>query len=187
MKLKKKDAKTGMSLKTKKSIMAGAMNKKDIFCMSEGEASVGLAKYGLLAPKSSTSECGQGLRGFLDSLGEKLPAVIDLSATEFLLAASSAKGPDLSELPICAFFPEASRTMEVSKALWSVATGVSTYFWPPLPVTGSEKTLRALSELCKDRFGAELHVVTRRMEARAKAELFLKSIEAPQSLSGKPW
>ena len=56
-----------------------------------------------------------------------------------------------------------------------------------LPVTGSAKTRQALSDLCEQKFGAKLHVVTQKIEARSKAGLFLKTIDAPARLSGKSW
>ena len=71
--------------------------------------------------------------------------------------------------------------------MWTVAMGVSTYFWPALPVTGSARTLRALEDFCRDKFGASLHVVTQKIDARTKAGLFLKTIDAPASMSGKSW
>jgi hypothetical protein len=36
-------------------------------------------------------------------------------------------------------------------------------------------------------FGSKLHVVTEKMDPRAKAELFLRALEKPAGLSGKPW
>jgi len=93
----------------------------------------------------------------------------------------------LADYPICAYFPEANRTAEVTKALWTVAMGVSTYFWPCLPVTGSAKTRQALSDFCRHKFGAQLHVVTQKIDARTKAGLFLKEINAPAAMSGKSW
>ena len=65
--------------------------------------------------------------------------------TDFLLALAAAGEKALSDYPICAYFPEANRSAEVTKAMWTVAMGVSTYFWPCLPVTGSAKTQQALS------------------------------------------
>jgi hypothetical protein len=47
--------------------------------------------------------------------------------------------------------------------------------------------MKALSEFCDKMFGAKLHVVTEKMDARTKAELFLKALEKPAGLSGKPW
>ena len=72
-------------------------------------------------------------------------------------------------------------------AMWTVAMGVSTYFWPCLPVTGSPKTQGALTEFCEERFGASLHVITQKIDARTKAGYFLKTIKAPAVLSGKAW
>jgi carbon-monoxide dehydrogenase catalytic subunit len=159
----------------------------NILCISEGEASVSLAKYRLLDPVHRDKDCGAGVCELLDSLGEKMPSVIDWCLTDFMLALAAAEDKALSDYPICAYFPEANRTAEVVKAMWTVAMGVSTYFWPCLPVTGSAKTRQALEDLCQDQFGASLHVVTQKIDARFKADLFLGTIDAPERMSGKPW
>lgn len=159
----------------------------DILCISEGEASVSLAKYRLLDPARRDKDCGAGVNELLAALGDNLPSVIDWRLTDFLLALAAAGDKALSDYPICAYFPEANRSAEVTKAMWTVAMGVSTYFWPCLPVTGSAKTQQALEGFCRDKFGASLHVVTQKIDARTKAELFLKTIDAPESMSGKSW
>lgn len=160
---------------------------EDILCISDGEASVSLAKYRLLEPTRRDKDCGDGVKELLASLGKNLPSVIDWCMTDFLLALDAAGSKALSDYPICAYFPEANRTAEVSKAIWTVAMGVSTYFWPCLPVTGSAKTRQALSDFCRQKFGAKLHVVTLKIDARTKAGLFLKEIDAPAPMSGKSW
>jgi carbon-monoxide dehydrogenase catalytic subunit len=159
----------------------------DILCISEGEASVSLAKYRLLDPARRDKDCGAGVKELLASLGDNLPSVIDWRLTDFLLALAGTGDKALSDYPICAYFPEANRTAEVTKAMWTVAMGVSTYFWPALPVTGSARTQSALEDFCRDKFGASLHVVTQKIDARTKAGLFRKTIEAPESMSGKSW
>jgi carbon-monoxide dehydrogenase catalytic subunit len=160
---------------------------EDILCISDGEASVSLAKYRLLDPARRDKDCGDGVKELLASLGENVPSVIDWRLTDFLLALGGGGSKALCEYPICAYFPEANRTAEVTKAMWTVAMGVSTYFWPCLPVTGSAKTRQALSDFCRQKFGAELHVVTQKIDARTKAGLFLQQIEAPAPMSGKSW
>ena len=93
----------------------------------------------------------------------------------------------LKEYPIPAFFAEANRRAEVAKALSMVAMGVSTYFWPCLPVTGSPRTMNALAGFFDKTFGAKIHVVAAKIDAKAKARLFLKEIISPPSMSGKAW
>jgi len=159
----------------------------DILCISDGEASVSLAKYRLLDPAEREKHCGQGLKDLLPHLGANVPCVIDWPLTDFLLALADAGKRALCEYPLCAYFPEASRTAEVTKALWTVAMGVTTYFWPCLPVTGSLKTQQALSDFCQEKFGSKLHVITQKIDARTKAGLFLDTISAPAMMSGKSW
>jgi len=163
--------------------LARELLKEDVLCISEGCASVGLAKYGLLNPKQRDTLCGKGLSALLSSIDKSLPAVVDLGScenagvTEFLLALSSAAKKPLKELPIVASFPEANRTKAVARAAWTVAMGVPTYFWPFLPVTGSPKTIDLLGKFCEEKFGARLHVVTQKMGWKEKAELVKKTLK----------
>ena len=53
--------------------------KDDILCISEGDASVSLAKYGFLEPPSERKALQHGVwRQLLKAAGKNLPAVIDL-------------------------------------------------------------------------------------------------------------
>ncbi len=163
--------------------LAQELLARDVFCISEGCASLSLAKYGLLNPKRRDAHCGKGLSAFLTSLRKNVPAAVDLGScensgvTDFLLSLSSAGKKPLKEFPIVASFPEANRTKAVARATWTVAMGIPTYFWPFLPVTGSQKTIEALSGFCEKNFGAKLHVITQKMEYKEKAELLFKSLE----------
>jgi carbon-monoxide dehydrogenase catalytic subunit len=162
--------------------LAKELLKKDVFCISEGCASVSLAKFGLLNPKQRDASCGKGLSALLSSLGKNVPAVVDLGScensgvTDFLLSLASAGKKPIKEFPMVACFPEANRTKAVARAVWTVAMGIPTYFWPFLPVTGSQKTMEALGEFCEEKFGARLHVITQKMEYKEKAELLIKSL-----------
>jgi carbon-monoxide dehydrogenase catalytic subunit len=157
--------------------------KKDVFCVSEGCASVGLAKFGLLNPKQRDANCGKGLSSLLSSFGKNIPAVVDLGScensgvTDFLLSMASVWKKQFKEFPIVACFPEANRTKAVARAAWIVAMGIPTYFWPFLPVTGSQKTIEVLSGFCEEKFGARLHVVTQKMKYKEKGNLLMKSLE----------
>jgi anaerobic carbon-monoxide dehydrogenase catalytic subunit len=163
--------------------LARELLARDVFCISEGCASISLAKYGLLNPKQRETHCGKGLMSLLSSMGKNLPAVVDLGScensgvTDFLLSMASAGKKQFKEFPIVACFPEANRTKAVARATWTVAMGIPTYFWPFLPVTGSQKTMEALGKFCEEKFGARLHVVTQKMEYQEKAELLIKSLE----------
>jgi len=167
--------------------MAKVFLQNDILCLAEGEASVALAKHGFLNPKMEGIESGKNLAGFLKSLGKNVPAVVDCNATEFILSLAKAGKKAPKDYPVFACFPEANRSIEVVKAMGMVAMGVTTYFWPSLPVTGSPETMKALSDVSAARFGARLQVVTKKLSAPEKAKLFLNEIEAPPSMSGKAW
>ncbi|MDP1991808.1 MAG: hypothetical protein Q8K00_12400 [Syntrophales bacterium] len=176
--------------------LAQELLKDDILCISEGDASVSLAKYGFLNPGQSAKHCGKGVAELLKAAGKNLPAVLDLGlaenggVAEFLFALSAAAKKSLKELPILACFAEANRSAEAAEALSLVAMGVSTYCWPCLPVTGSPKTIEALSKLCRAKFGAGLIVHTdKKMEPLAKAGMILKVFNrvADPSVKDHPW
>jgi len=68
--------------------------------------------------------------------------------------------------------------------------GITTYFWPSLPVTGSEKVMDAFSKFCSEKFGARLVITTeKKTEARTKASSVIKFLtgEEGYGISGKPW
>jgi carbon-monoxide dehydrogenase catalytic subunit len=176
--------------------LAGELLKKDVFCVSQGDASVGLAKYGFLNPAQKERLCGKGVGELLASLGGNRPAVLDLGnsanggVTDFLLGIAAAEKKAPKDYPMVACFAEANRSTEVVEALWFVAMGVSTYLWPCLPVTGSAQSMEVLSKFCGEKFGAKLHVITdKKMEPRAKAALMIQDLEGghPPRLSGQPW
>jgi carbon-monoxide dehydrogenase catalytic subunit len=176
--------------------IARELLQNDIFCVSEGDASVSLAKYGFLNPQQKEKYCGKGVADFLTSLGKNRPSVLDFGSsenggvTDFLLGIASVEKKALKDYPIVACFPEANRGTEVAEAMWTVAMGVPAYFWPCLPVTGSPKTMEALSKFCREKFGAKLHVITdKKMEPRAKANLIIRDLVGDQGprLSGLSW
>ena len=170
--------------------------RKDILCLSEGEVSVSLGKFGFLNPTRKDPDVGKGVSELLSSLGENLPSVLDLGSvetggvTQFLLELAKVGKKEFKDYPVFAVFAEANRSSEVAEALWTVAMGVPTYFWPALPVTGSPKAMEFLSRFCQETFGAKLFVPTdKRTEARAKANQILKEMigETVPRLSGYPW
>ena len=170
--------------------------RKDILCLTEGEASVSLGKFGFLNPAKKDPDVGKGVSELLASLGKDLPAILDLGSaecggvTQFLLELAKAGKKEFKDYPVFAVFAEANRSSEVAEALWTVAMGVPTYFWPALPVTGSPKAMEFLSRFCQETFGAKLYVPTdKRTEARPKANLILKEMigETVPRLSGYPW
>lgn len=177
-------------------ILAQEFLKNDILCIAKGEASIALAKYGFLNPASRGKSCGKDLAAVLSSMGEETPSVLDVGGGEdgalidlFLEMMKTGKR-DLKELPLIACYPEANRSSEVTEAMWTVAMGVPTYFWPALPVTGSPKAMEGLSRFSEEKFGAKLHIMTeKKTEARAKAKLIQESMmgKGGYGFSGKPW
>lgn len=173
--------------------MAQEFLKNNILCLSKGEASVALAKYGFLNPTLKEKYCDKAFSDALSSLGKEIPSVLDFgdgNIVDFLIDIAKAGKKELRDYPIVAVFPEAHRSSEVTEAMWTVAMGISTYFWPSLPVTGSQKTMEALTKFCFEKFGSKLNVVTeKKIDARTKASLVLKALKGEEGfgLSGKPW
>jgi carbon-monoxide dehydrogenase catalytic subunit len=177
-------------------ILAQEFLKNDILCIAKGEASIALAKYGFLNPLSRGKYCGKDLSAVLSSLGEDTPSVLDVGGGEdgviidLFLEMMKIGKKDLKAFPIVACYPEANRSSEVTEAMWTVALGIPTYFWPALPVTGSPKAMEGLSKFCEEKFGAKFHIMTeKKIEARAKAKLIQEAIMDKEgySFSGKPW
>ncbi len=177
-------------------ILAQEFLKNDILCIAKGEASAALAKYGFLNPLSKGKYCGKDLSAVLSSLGDETPSVLDMGGGEdgavidLCLEMMKTGKKDLKGLPVIACYPEANRSSEVTEAMWTVAMGVPTYFWPALPVTGSPKAMEGLSRFCEEKFGAKLHIMTdKKTEARTKAKLILEAMmgKGGYGFSGKPW
>jgi hydroxylamine reductase (hybrid-cluster protein) len=176
-------------------MMAQEFLKNDILCLSKGEASIALGKYGFLNPAMKEKYCGKGLLDLLSSLGKEIPSVIDIGGgdgiiTDFLLELAKTGKKDLAGYPIAACYPEANRSSEVTEAMWTVAMGITTYFWPALPVTGSLNVMKALTGFCEGKLGAKLIITTeKKIDARAKADLILKAVMGKKgyNISGKPW
>jgi carbon-monoxide dehydrogenase catalytic subunit len=177
------------------SIMVQEFLKNDMLCISKGEASIALGKYGFLNPASKEKYCGKALSDLLSSLGKGVPSVIDMGGedgriTDFFLELAKTGKKDLTGYPIAACYPEANRSSEVTEAMWTVAMGITTYFWPALPVTGSTKVLETLIQSCAEKFGSKLMITTeKKIDARAKADLIIKAIKGEKGygISGKPW
>lgn len=173
--------------------MAQEFLKNDILCISKGGASVTLAKYGLLNPVWKEKNCSKPLADLLSSLGKEIPSILDFGEggiNDFLLNVAKSGKKELKDYPIAACFPEANRTSEVTEAMWTVAMGIQTYFWPTLPVTGSVKAMEALTKFCKEKFGSKLNVITeKKIDARTKADMVLKALRGEKGfdMSGKAW
>jgi carbon-monoxide dehydrogenase catalytic subunit len=173
--------------------MAQEFLKNDILCISKSGASVTLAKYGLLNPVWRETNCSKPLADLLSSLGKEVPSILDFGdegVVDFLLNVAKSGKKELKDYPIVACFPEANRTSEVTEAMWTVAMGIQTYFWPSLPVTGSVKAMEALTKFCEEKFGSKLNVITeKKIDARTKANMILKALRGEEgfNMSGKPW
>ena len=173
--------------------MAQEFLKNDVLCISEGEASVTLAKYGFFNPVTRERNCGQALSDLLSSLGNEIPSIIGFgegNVVDFLFHIADAMKKELKGYPMVACFPEANRSSEVVEAMWTVAMGIPTYFWPSLPVTGSVKAMEALKKFCSENFGSKLNVITeKKIDAQTKASMVLKALRGEEGfdMSGKPW
>jgi carbon-monoxide dehydrogenase catalytic subunit len=172
--------------------MAQEFLKNDILCLSTGEASTSLAKYGLLNPAWREKNCSKPLSDLLSSLGKEIPSILDFGGgtLDFIFNVVKSGKKEIKDYPIVACFPEANRTSEVTEAMWTVAMGIQTYFWPSLPVTGSVKAMEGLTKFCYEKFGSKLNIMTeKKLDARSKANIILKALRGEEGLkmSGKSW
>ena len=178
-----------LSQDTDLTVMAQIFLDSGILCLSEGDASIALAKYGYLT-KGSDISCSDGLKKVYGTLAT--PAIIDITyygMVEFLSVLSSVSGKSVKDLPVAAVFAEASRNIDVVKAVTAVAFGVDTYFWPALPVGGGKKVVEALKSYCSKLFGASLYVEGRTITPRVKAANIVTALtgEKGPDVSGNPW
>lgn len=164
--------------------------KNDILCLSKGESSIALAKYGFLNPKSREDFCGKGVLEFLKGMGEEVPSVIDMDECEFIDFILEKPKEEKKAFPMVACFPEAHRSWEVVEAVGMVTLGITTYFWPALPITGSQKAMEALTAFGQKKLGSSFYIpMEKKMEARSKATMILKTLTGQEGygISGKPW
>ncbi len=133
--------------------------KNDVLVVTTGCNAIAAAKAGLLRPEAA-SICGAGLREICEAVG--IPPVlhvgscVDNSRILTILASVLAEGglgKDISDLPIAGAAPEWMSEKAVSIGMYFVASGVFTVIATPLPVLGSKKLTKYLTEEMENEIG----------------------------------
>ena len=126
--------------------------KNDIPVVTTGCNAIAAAKAGLLRPEAAAL-CGKGLQEICETVG--IPPVlhvgscVDNSRILTILAAIVAEGglgDDISDLPGAGAAPEWMSEKAVSIGMYFVASGVFTVIATPLPVLGSKKLTKYLTD-----------------------------------------
>ena len=171
--------------------------KNDVPVVTTGCNAIAAAKAGLLRPEAA-SLCGEGLKEICETVG--IPPVlhvgscVDNSRILTILAAMVAEGglgDDIADLPVAGAAPEWMSEKAVSIGMYFVSSGVYTVIATPLPVLGSKKLTKYLTEDMENDIGGKwafeedpikaAHMMIRHIDKKRKA-LKLKPLMYEQAL-----
>ena len=134
--------------------------KNDVVVLATGCGAIAAAEEGLMRPEAK-SMCGKGLAEICETVG--LPPVLHVGScvdnSRILTVAANVVaegglGEDISQLPVAGAAPEWMSEKAVSIGMYFVASGVYTVLCQPLPVLGSDKLTRLLTEEFEEQVGA---------------------------------
>ena len=170
--------------------------RNDTLVVATGCSAITCAKHGLLRPEASFEHAGQGLQEICRAVG--IPPVLHLGAcvdnTRILrvlthMVAEGGLGSDLSDLPVAGAAMEWMSEKAVAIGFYFVASGVYTLIGHPLPMMGSLKLHRYLTEEIEAETGGKwafeldpmeaAHKILRHVDGKRKA-LKLKPMMYPQ-------
>jgi len=159
--------------------------KNDILVVTTGCNAIAAASAGLLRPEAA-SMCGKGLQEICETVG--IPPVlhvgscVDNSRILTILAEvvkEGGLGEDISDLPVAGAAPEWMSEKAVSIGMYFVASGVYTVIATPLPVLGSKKLTKYLTEDMEEEIGGKwafeedpikaAHMMIRHIDNKRKA------------------
>ena len=132
----------------------------DILVVQTGCSAIACAKCGLLQPEAAAQFAGPGLTEVCETVG--MPPVLHSGAcvdnSRILIALSEmvrmgGLGKDISELPVAGAAPEWMSEKAVAIGQYFVASGVFTVFGVGLPILGSRKLTKLLTEDYEKVFG----------------------------------
>jgi len=174
--------------------------KNDILVVTTGCNAIAAARAGLLRPEAAFEYGGKGLQEICETVG--IPPVlhvgscVDNSRILTILAAIVAEGglgDDISDLPVAGAAPEWMSEKAVSIGMYFVASGVFTVIATPLPVLGSEKLTKYLTDDMEKEIGGKwafeedpikaAHMMIRHIDKKRKA-LKLKPMMYEQAYKG---
>ena len=159
--------------------------KNDILVVTTGCNAIAAASAGLLRPEAA-SMCGKGLQEICETVG--IPPVlhvgscVDNSRILTILAEvvkEGGLGEDISDLPVAGAAPEWMSEKAVSIGMYFVASGVYTVIGTPLPVLGSKKLTKYLTEDMEEEIGGKwafeedpikaAHMMIKHIDSKRKA------------------
>ncbi len=136
--------------------------KNDVAVVTTGCNAIAAAKAGLLRPEAAFEYGGKGIQEICETVG--IPPVlhvgscVDNSRILTILAAVVAEGglgEDISDLPAAGAAPEWMSEKAVSIGMYFVSSGVFTVIATPLPVLGSDKLTKYLTDDMENEIGAK--------------------------------
>ena len=143
--------------------------KRDVLCVAIGEAGTTFAKMGLLDPAVTSRYCGKHLKKLLLDLGKKigrekgLPPVLKFGSSmettkiiDFLSLIALRKRVEIKELPVAAAYLEVGQEKNITDINLMVNLGIPTFIGSIIPIGGSEKVEKILTEDISDIFGASI-------------------------------
>jgi carbon-monoxide dehydrogenase catalytic subunit len=142
--------------------MVKELIKNDTLVVTTGCNAITCAKHGLLRPEAAFEHAGKGLQEICRTVG--IPPVIHLGScvdnSRILrvlanVVSEGGLGEDIADLPVAGAAPEWMSEKAVSIGFYFVASGVYTMIGHPLPVMGSEKLARYLTDEMEQEYGGK--------------------------------
>ena len=140
--------------------------KNDVVVLSTGCSAIACGKAGLMHPEAAFEAAGKGLKEVCEAVG--IPPVLHMGScvdnSRILIAAcevlkEGGLGEDISDLPAAGAAPEWMSEKAISIGFYFVSSGVFTVLGGPMPVLGSQKVTKFITEeletLCGGRFAFE--------------------------------
>jgi len=133
--------------------MVKELLRNDTLVVSTGCNAISCAKHGLLKPEAAFEYAGQGIQEVCRAVG--IPPVLHVGScvdnsrilrTLSNIVAEGGLGEDLSDLPVAGAAPEWMSEKAVSIGFYFVASGVYTVIGEPLPMMGSRRLYKYLTE-----------------------------------------
>lgn len=133
--------------------MVKELIKHDVLVVQTGCSALACAKEGLLVPEAAEKYAGRGLAEVCEAVG--IPPVLHCGScvdnSRILIACANMVseggiGEGLDELPVIGSAPEWMSEKAIAIGWYFVASGISVVFGSSLPVSGSKKVLKYLTE-----------------------------------------
>jgi len=133
--------------------MVKELIRNDVVVVTTGCNAISCAKHGLLKPEAAFEHAGEGLQEICRAVG--IPPVLHVGScvdnsrilvTLANIVAEGGLGEDISQLPVAGAAPEWMSEKAVSIGFYFVASGVFTCIGHPLPMMGSARLHKYLTD-----------------------------------------